>query len=205
MTLVKVCGMMRPEDVEMASGADFIGLVVGTGTRRSLSVEQARDLRSICSAKVVMVTTSSSLHEVEALASVVEPNAVQTYRLPGTELVGLREQGMEAWGAVPVGTDGDTALAVELAINADAVVLETPTPQGGGCGRTHDWDRSRALRDGLSCRSVLAGGLTPENVATAIRTVRPDVVDVSSGVEENGRKSERKIASFIAESRRCVE
>jgi phosphoribosylanthranilate isomerase len=68
----------------------------------------------------------------------------------------------------------------------------------GGTGETHDWERSRELVESLSSPVVLAGGLTPDNVAEAVETVRPFAVDVASGVEADpGRKDPEAVAAFV--------
>jgi len=93
---------------------------------------------------------------------------------------------------------------LELVREADCVVLDTATPQGGGAGIVHDHAVSaRLCRDLRPTRCALAGGLTPENVAKAIAVVRPDIVDVSSGVETNGYKDPLKIDRFIETVRTC--
>jgi len=75
------------------------------------------------------------------------------------------------------------------------ILLDTPAPGWGGSGITHDWTLAQAAA--LEAPILLAGGLTPENVAEAIQQVHPWGVDVSSGVETNGRKDTSKIRAFI--------
>ena len=86
-------------------------------------------------------------------------------------------------------------------------VLDTYHPHHlGGTGATHDWKRAAALCAHAPKPVVLAGGLTPENVADAVRRVRPAGVDVSSGVESQpGRKDPRKVRAFIQQARRAWE
>jgi phosphoribosylanthranilate isomerase len=83
----------------------------------------------------------------------------------------------------------------------DAFVLDTTntaTGQVGGTGQTHDWAVSRALVEALPVPMVLAGGLKPENVAEAIRQVRPFAVDVNSGVSRpDGTKDPDRLAAFL--------
>ena len=83
---------------------------------------------------------------------------------------------------------------------SDAVLADSPSHDGmGGTGRTHDWNLTATLRDRIYPHPlILAGGLTPSNVQTAIKKVRPFAVDVSSGVEKTvGVKDPRKIRDFI--------
>ena len=89
----------------------------------------------------------------------------------------------------------------------DGVVLDTVfRGEAGGTGRPHDWRLGRAVREVLRPLPViLAGGLTPEHVGAAIRTVKPDWVDVSSGVEEGGRKCPQKVRAFLEAVRGATE
>ena len=75
------------------------------------------------------------------------------------------------------------------------ILLDTPTPAWGGSGVTHDWSIARAAAQETPV--LLAGGLMPENVVDAIQQVHPWGVDVSSGVETDGRKNVGKIRAFI--------
>jgi phosphoribosylanthranilate isomerase len=93
------------------------------------------------------------------------------------------------------------AAAIEAAVHADAVLLDTRTSTRiGGTGVTHDWSISRRIRDAIWPRpTILAGGLTPDNVAAAIARVAPYAVDVNSGVSlRRGVKSPERMARFIA-------
>jgi phosphoribosylanthranilate isomerase len=94
--------------------------------------------------------------------------------------------------------------AVALAPGVDAVLLDSgnpslPVKELGGTGRTHDWRTSRRIREAVGVPVWLAGGLTPENVAAAIATVRPFGVDVCSGVRVGGMLDEQKLARFVEE------
>jgi len=79
------------------------------------------------------------------------------------------------------------------------ILLDTPTAKWGGTGETHDWDLARSVAQQTPI--LLAGGLTPENVAGAIQQVRPWGVDVSSGVETNGVKDAEKMRAFVEQAR----
>jgi phosphoribosylanthranilate isomerase len=87
----------------------------------------------------------------------------------------------------------------------DAILLDSLAGGYGGQGKVHDWELSRKIVEYLYPKPVmLAGGLTPENVADAVRIVRPYAVDVSSGVETDpGIKDKRKIFEFVKNARRC--
>jgi phosphoribosylanthranilate isomerase len=85
-----------------------------------------------------------------------------------------------------------------------AFLLDTPSPDHGGTGRTFDWNLAAAFKKHTKKPVILSGGLTPENVAEAIRTVQPYGVDVSSGVESSpGRKDHAKLRDFIRQCKSC--
>ncbi len=205
MTLVKICGLMSETDVIASSRADYQGFVVGTGTRRSLSIEVAGYLTALAERPSVAVTTSTDARFIVDMVRKVRPLAVQLNGPVNMGTLGRvrREVESEVWVAVHVGP-GAGEPDLELVREADCVVLDTATPQGGGAGIVHDHAVSaRLCRDLRPTRCALAGGLTPENVAKAIAVVRPDIVDVSSGVETNGYKDPLKIDRFIETVRTC--
>ena len=193
MIRVKICGVRRMEDMEAAAkaGADAVGLVVGfPDSPRNLSPDEAKVIRRQAPPflDIVLVTGGGRL-ALEDLCSTVEPDAIQVYSDVEPEF--LRELGVK-WVIKPV----DVGEGVEVyAEGYDALLLDSGR---GGTGRTHDWSLSRRIRDSVKIPVILAGGLTPDNVAEAIRAVKPYGVDVSSGVESApGIKDHRKIASFI--------
>ncbi|HEY5403177.1 MAG TPA: phosphoribosylanthranilate isomerase, partial [Pyrinomonadaceae bacterium] len=93
--------------------------------------------------------------------------------------------------------------ALAISSHVDAILLDSGNQslrvkELGGTGRTHDWELSRAIRESVEVPVYLAGGLKPENVAEAIRAVRPFGVDVCSGLRTDGRLDEVKLKSFFA-------
>lgn len=84
----------------------------------------------------------------------------------------------------------------------DGIVLDTSSAHGGGSGKVHDWDVSRQIVSELDLPVIVAGGLNPDNVAFCVKYVSPYGVDVSSGVEKDGRKDRSLVCSFI-ENARC--
>ena len=94
--------------------------------------------------------------------------------------------------------------AVEAAGMADALLLDSGRPSAevkelGGTGRTHDWEVSRAIVEAAPCPVFLAGGLKPDNIADAIRAVRPFGVDLCTGVRTDDRLDAQKLGAFIHE------
>ena len=205
MTAVKICGLMNEGDVLAARDADHLGFVIATGTRRSLDLPTAKRLLSLAERPTVAVTTSADPKFIARIASELRPAAVQLNGpMDRRALKQVREAvDCQVWLALPISCDLPS-LDRELLEMADCVVLDTAIPQGGGSGLLHDHRISARVRDELRGKKTsLAGGLTPENVAEAISMVRPDIVDVSSGVETGGRKDAIKIERFIGEVRRC--
>lgn len=92
--------------------------------------------------------------------------------------------------------------AIAIAPHVDAILLDSgnqslPIKELGGTGRTHDWRLSRAIREAIEAPLFLAGGLKPENVATAIREMRPFGIDVCSGLRTEGKLDPQKLAAFF--------
>ncbi|MSQ26023.1 MAG: phosphoribosylanthranilate isomerase [Dehalococcoidia bacterium] len=211
MTKVKICGVTRPEHALAAAdaGADFIGLMFAESHRR-IAPSQAREIiaavrqgSSAALPKFAGVFVNAPVAGVNAIAADLALDLVQ---LSGDEDEDYLEQ-----MAVPVikavrippnlpervaaATAGRTLAALR---QAHAIPLLDSHVAGryGGAGALADWTIAAQLS--VSYQILLAGGLTPENVVEAVRTVRPWGVDVSSGVETDKVKDVAKIRSFIA-------
>jgi len=205
---VKICGMMRAEDIEASRLADYNGFVVASESRRSLSPERALELMSICTTRKVLVTTATSVPELERLAARLDPDVLQVHStMDEKELQRLaRSISAPIWALVPIGGGDELARGRQMARCSHAAVLDTCAKVLGGTGTTHDWEVSRRVRDELHpFPVVLAGGLDPHNVAEGVAMVRPAVVDVSSGVETNASKDPFLITEFIENARRTSE
>jgi phosphoribosylanthranilate isomerase len=150
----------------------------------------------------VLVTMPADADAAIAAAGAVDPDVLQVHG--DLDPAGLDRVRADAGvRVVPVVSPGDPARARDVAAVADAVLVDTPSADGGGgTGRTHDWAATRDLAASLSTPVVLAGGLTPGNVGDAVRAVRPHAVDVASGVErEGGVKDHDAVASFVRAAR----
>jgi phosphoribosylanthranilate isomerase len=198
MTRVKICGIRSEEQALAAAraGADFIGLVFADSPRR---VSPAR-------AKKIVAALKNGHAHVEAVGVFVNTPAyevnriAETCRLDRVQLSGDEDADYCRTIDRPIikaVRPGALASDKPLFEWKDAVILlDTAVPEHyGGTGLTFDW--SLAVPIARKYPVILAGGLTPENVAGAIRTVRPWGVDVSSGVETNGVKDMTKIEKFI--------
>lgn len=207
MAEVKICGNRRREDIEFAAGADYLGFIVEVAdSPRSLSIADATPLvrQAAGNAQTVAVVKSTEKEFLSNVCSSLETDYIQIQLEvePETLLEVKEELGVQVIGLV-VATDGAETRAKALAEVADIILLDSAGPGGaGGTGITHDWSLSRSVRDAIyPAMFMLAGGLTPSNVASAISAVNPWAVDVASGVEEGGFKSKELVAAFIASAK----
>lgn len=201
MTRVKVCGITSREDLELVveAGVDAIGLIVDVdvGTPREIDPDLAVELARATPPFVttVLVTMPGAPETTVELAARIQPDVVQIH--------GKSTPGDLAYLSANVGGDVIKAVSPEEAgiyeTVADALLVDSLDEDGaGGTGTTHDWVRTGELVEKLSTPVVLAGGLTPENVAEAVETVRPFGVDVASGVESRpGRKDPNAVEAFV--------
>jgi len=202
---IKFCGMTRAEDVAAAAaaGADAIGLVLHGASRRVLELEQAGALAAAAPAFVarVAVLVDPDAELVRRLLALARVDLLQFH---GSEPPALcRSFGLPYVKAVGMEAGADLAAAARRYPDAAALLADTRDPvHHGGTGRRFDWSTVPAS---LPLPLVLAGGLTPANVAAAIRQVRPYAVDVSSGVETSpGIKDAALIHAFAREVHREV-
>ncbi len=204
MVRVKVCGHTRAADVadSVDTGVDAIGVIadVPVDTPREVDADTARELLASVPPFVsgVLVTMPETAGEALDLVERVGPDALQIHA--GLDIDGLREVARPIDIPLIVGTDVDDQEIGAIGAIADAVLLDSRDESGaGGTGRTHDWTRARELLERLDAPVVLAGGLTPKNVADGIREVGPYAVDVASGVEASGGvKDPRAVERFVA-------
>lgn len=207
---IKVCGVTTPDDAAAvaATGADTIGLNFFAKSPRCVSLEQAREIADASGAALrVGVFVNHSAEQIAAAVQAARLDAIQLHGDEPLSLLGELPEGPPVIRAVRVGPEG-LAPAARLLEEADrmgrafAAVLVDAAAAGayGGTGKAVDWARiarERRLLGGAPL--ILAGGLTPENVAEAIRQARPDGVDTASGVESSpGRKDAARAAQFVA-------
>ncbi|NOZ58697.1 MAG: phosphoribosylanthranilate isomerase [Euryarchaeota archaeon] len=210
MVRVKICGNTSVEDVELVSelGADFAGFIVEVpvDTPRKISLAQAERIMEEMpfTTAGVMVIMPRSVEEALNMYLAVRPDFIQLHGDESPRFV--RElRGLVSCNIIKtihVRGEESIALAKRYVNYVDAILLDTPSARGGGSGRVHDWEVSRRIVEALPKPVILAGGLTPENVAEAVRVVKPYAVDVSSGVEASpGRKDPEKVRRFIERAR----
>lgn len=211
---VKICGLKRPGDaiVAGAAGARYVGAILAGGPRLVTPSGARAVFEQAGNATRVVVVGHEPVDDIVRGAMASGADIVQLHGDPSPRMVlDLRERwpgGIWAVLRVPV-TAFDADRAAALFAVADGVVLDAFVAGAlGGTGTTIDWKglqsplaAVRASAD-ASALLVLAGGLTPENVGTGIRLLAPDVVDVSSGVEQSpGIKDHDRVRRFIAAAR----
>lgn len=190
---VKFCGMTRPQDAALAAeiGASYVGVVFADGPRRVDPGTGRRILDAAGSTvKRVGVFATNEPEEIGRAAETAGLDVVQLHADPSTsDVKAIRGKFRgEIWAAIRIAGSHIPSAAELLFDTADAIVLDARSDKRlGGTGRALPWtDLAVDLaRDRGSSAVVLAGGLKPDNVVSAIRTLSPDVVDVSSGVESS--------------------
>ncbi len=196
--LVKVCGIRRVQDALAAVelGASAVGFIFWPGSARFVDPEKARMISAALPAHVlrVGVFVDQEPAHVTEVARRVPLGALQ---LHGSEsAAAYQESGCEIIKAFGVSSTFDTSAVDALPAHV-TVLLDAHDPlRHGGTGRTIDW--SIAATVSARRRTILSGGLTPQNVREAVRRVHPSMVDVSSGVETApGIKDPAKLRAFF--------
>ena len=207
--IVKICGIKSPDLLEatIAAGADMVGFMHFMRSPRHVTIDQLADLISQARGRietcVVLVNPDNScVAEVAALA----PDWIQLHG-PETphRVETIRDgAGVQILKAVPIGSADDISNVAQYVEVADRILLDAKPPKGadrpGGHGDVFDWNLLKALDPSISF--MLSGGLTPDTVAEAIRSVGPFGVDVASGVETApGMKDKRLVEAFIRNAR----
>jgi len=206
MVRVKICGLTTPEDACLAAelGAHAIGLNFYPESPRSISPFAARnilrELPPLVSSVGIFVNWTPE--PVIALSQALRLSAAQLHGDETPQTVAEVSKKIPVIKALRI-EKGSAPIGLPHHRAAAAFLLDAASPgKFGGTGVTTDWAQARALAE--SHRIILAGGLTPENVAEAILAVRPFAVDVASGVEAlPGKKDPDKLRAFFSEVARA--
>jgi phosphoribosylanthranilate isomerase len=201
-TKVKICGITQPEHglAALEAGADLLGFVFYPPSHRYLTPEQARQIVAECRQRfpsgwaAVGVFVNLEPEQVNSIA--------QTCSFDLVQLAGEESPGYCAAVSLPVvkvirfGAEGGPSGPIDAAAwNAHRILIDSDRPgRYGGTGEPYDWAGVRPFAK----QALLAGGLTPDNAADAVRTAQPWGLDVSSGVERNGVKQPELIREFLA-------
>lgn len=199
MTKIKICGLRSEEDISYVNELrpDYVGFVFLKGRRRYISPGEAGRLRKQLEPSIQSVGVFVD-EPVENVAALLKEETIQLAQLHGQEDEAYAKElkrlcGKPVIKAFIIRTAADVEKA--LAFPADYLLLD----HGMGTGEAFDW----SLVKNIDRPFFLAGGLTPDNVQSAIADVSPYGVDVSSGVETDGRKDYQKIKAFIERAQKC--
>ena len=194
MVKVKICGLMRPEDIDAVNEyrPDLAGFILARGRRRTLTDQQMRELVRALRPEIQSVAVFLD-QDPAWIAELAAQDLMDVIQLHGQEsneeIRFLRENtDKKIIKAFRIETADDIRRAQES--EADLVLLDSGV---GGTGEVFDW----SLPEQMHRPYILAGGLNPENVRAALEQMRPYAVDVSSGVETGHCKDPEKIRQFI--------
>ncbi len=211
MIKVKICGMRSLQDVKACQGADALGFIVVTPeSPRNIGLGLAERLMAAAAPGQLKVAVTASVEPktLARIAFALEADILQVHAelsfRKWEEVRTALPAGVKLYGLLGISdSEAKTALIERACALAraplDALVSDTKSDhKSGGIGRPHDWRKSRAIREAIyPLPVILAGGLTPDNVREAIKIVKPKWIDVSSGVEEEGIKSPRKVEELL--------
>lgn len=198
---VKICGIKSRDTAlfTVESGADALGFVFAESKRR-ITPEKARSIIEGLPSNIWKVGVFVN-EEAETVKRIAEYTGLTHIQLHG------QEQPEDFAGInLPIIKSMHVSIRQDIeknaSLKADYLLLDSPPDKyQGGNGMTFDWNLAERI-NGLEIPIILAGGLTPENISTAIKMVNPSMVDVSSGVETDGEKDFIKIRKFIANAKK---
>jgi phosphoribosylanthranilate isomerase len=193
---VKICGLTNEADAvhAAAAGATALGVVFAPASPRCISADVARSIVKAVPADVPVVGVFVDA-PLEEIVATVAHSGIRWVQLHGDE-----PEGYAAALKMPLLRSGGVDVPIESWPTATLLLDAVSGAERGGTGRRVDWAQAAVIASRR--KTVLAGGLTPVNVAEAIATVRPFGVDVSSGVEASpGRKDHGKVSDFIKNAR----
>ena len=194
MTKIKLCGLTRPCDIEYANELmpDFIGFVFAKKSRRYISREGAQALRARLAPGIRAVGVFVR-EAPEVVAGLLEAGVIDIAQLHGGEDEAYikRLRALTDWPLIQAfRVEADADLDRARASSADWVLMDNGA---GGTGAAFDW----SLLKGFDRPYFLAGGLCPENAGGAVRALHPFAVDVSSGIEMDGKKDYNRMRAFV--------
>lgn len=199
MTRIKLCGLSRLCDIEAANALkpDYIGFVFAPKSRRYVFPETAAGLRKWLDPAIRAVGVFVN-ERPETVAALLRTGTIDVAQLHGGEDAAYIDRLRALTGQPLVQAfrmESERDIAAAQASTSDFVLLDSGA---GGTGTAFDWTLLRGIRRPY----FLAGGLDPDNVGNAVRLLRPYAVDVSSGIETDGKKDRNKMAAFVAAVRK---
>ena len=215
MTVLKLCGTTSAGDARLARRADFCGILVDVDwTERSLSLEAAKAVARASGVRNVILLCNPSVSSAQEVANTLHPHALQLLCHEPPALVSELKSSLpcEIWKTVHLPIVAGQATPEEYAeAGADALLVDSvDASEGfvrlGGTGKVGNWTAIAELRQKTEIPIFLAGGIDPDNIADAIRTVRPYGIDLCSGVEsQRGKRDPEKVKLLLQRFREAVE
>lgn len=204
MIRLKICGMGSIEDVELcaSAGADALGFIFAEGPRR-LTPAQAAPLTAAVPPGVTRIGVFANSPR-ELIESALLRSRLDVLQFAGDET----PEFCGSFGLPTLLTARHRAPAADVVQRARAIGIVADAlvnGQLGGTGRRVEPETARRIRVGVCAPFIFAGGLTPENVGDAIRSLRPDGVDVRSGVERGNRKDPQLVAAFVRSAKEAYD
>lgn len=198
MTKIKLCGLSRSCDIAAANklNADYVGFVFAGESRRYVTWRQAENLKRMLSPQISAVGVFVN-ENPERVANLLNSGVIDIAQLHGNEDENFIRKirlltDKPIIKAVKIKTSEDILKAEQS--SADYVLLDS----GAGTGTVFDW----SLIQSIKRQYFLAGGLDTKNVSNAVKLLHPFAVDVSSGIETDGIKDDKKMAAFVAAVRK---
>ncbi|HNB69671.1 MAG TPA: phosphoribosylanthranilate isomerase [Acidobacteriota bacterium] len=204
MVKVKICGITSYQDAALALdyGADALGFIFNHKSPSYIAPSSAREIVEKLPPFVPLVGVFHNEFNLEAVTTIAQTAKVSILQLHGNESPGYCQQ-FSQWRLIKTMRVGESFDFSDIRRFPVSAVLLEGYSEDNTTGKLFDWRIAAAAKQ--YARIILSGGLTPENVAAALRTVKPYGVDVSSGVEDSatpGRKDRMKIQMFMAEVER---
>ncbi|MEC2861552.1 N-(5'-phosphoribosyl)anthranilate isomerase [Bacillus thuringiensis serovar kyushuensis] len=200
---VKICGITDVETAKSACeyGADALGFVFAE-SKRKITPKRAKEIIQELPANVLKIGVFVN-ESVEVIQKIADECGLTHVQLHGDEdNYQIRRLNIPSIKSLGVTSESDMKNA--QGYEADYILFDSPKEKfHGGNGKTFSWELLRDMPKELRKKMILAGGLNALNIEEAIRTVRPYMVDVSSGVETEGKKDVEKIKQFIIKAKEC--
>ncbi|MCT4542543.1 MAG: phosphoribosylanthranilate isomerase [Vallitalea sp.] len=200
-TKVKICGITTKKEISLINkyDIDYIGFVFAQ-SKRQVTVEQVIQLRKSLREYIKTVGVFVN-HPIKEVNDIARKCGLDVCQLHGEEKQWeCLEVNTEVWKSISI-KDEKSIIELDKFKKVNALVLDTYVKgEKGGTGKNFNWELAKGLS--TKYKIALAGGLNPTNVEDAIEIVRPQIIDVSSGVETNGKKDESKIKTFVRRVKR---
>lgn len=200
---VKICGITDMETANRACeyGADALGFVFAE-SKRKITLEQAKEIITELPAHVLKVGVFVN-ESVEVIQKIADECGLTHVQLHGDE-DNYQIKRLNIPSIKSLGVNSENDLKNAQAYETDYILFDSPKEKfHGGNGKTFSWELLTHMPKELREKTIVAGGLNALNIEEAIRTIQPYMVDVSSGVETEGKKDVEKIKQFIKKAKEC--